>query len=261
MSGSGWLQLVAMVAVVAVAAPLLARYLAAVHGGGRAPGDRFFAPIERATYRLLGVDPSSGQRWSGYACSMVVFGAVSTMVLFAVLRVQHLLPLNPTDAPSVPPAMAFNTAVSFVTGTNWQAYAGESTMSHLAQTAGLVVTQFTAAAVGMSVAVAVVRGLLHRRRDTAEGPDPGLLGNFWVDVVRNTLRVLQPIAVVATVAMISAGSVQNLRGNTEASTVEGTTQLIPGGLVASQEVMKTLGTNGGGFYNVGSAHPFANPTG
>jgi K+-transporting ATPase ATPase A chain len=261
MSGYGWLQLVAAVAAVAVLAPLLARYLEAIHGGGPAPGDRLFAPIERVTYRLLGVVPSRGQRWSGYAGSMVVFGAVSSVVLFVLLRLQHLLWLNPTSAPAVPSALAFNTAVSFVTGTNWQAYAGESTLSHLAQTAGLVVAQFSAAAVGMSVAIAVVRGLLHRRRDTPEEPDPGLIGNFWVDLVRNTLRVLLPIAVVATVAMVAAGAVQNLHGNTEATTLERVRQVIPGGLVASQEVMKTLGTNGGGFYNVGSAHPFANPNG
>jgi potassium-transporting ATPase potassium-binding subunit len=262
MSGYGWLQLAAVIVAVAIAAPLLGRYLAAVHGGGPAPGDRLFAPIERLVYRVLGVTPSRQQQWPSYAGAMLAFGAVSTVALFLILRVQDRLPLNPTDAPAVPSLLAFNTAASFATGTNWQAYAGESTMSHFSQMAGLVVAQFTAAAVGMSVAVAVVRGLLHRRRDTPEGVDPLVLGNFWVDLVRNTLRVLLPIAVVASIAMISQGAVQNLDGNTEVTTVEGgATQVVPGGLVASQEVMKTLGTNGGGFYNVGSAHPFGNPTG
>jgi potassium-transporting ATPase potassium-binding subunit len=152
------------------------------------------------------------------------------------------------------PALAFNTAVSFVTGTNWQAYAGEATMSHLAQMAGLVVAQFTAAGVGMGVALALVRGLARRS-------GPPLLGNLWVDLVRTSVRVLLPIAVLAALVLVSRGVVQNLDGFTEATTLAGGTQQIPGGPVATQEVLKTLGTNGGGFYNANSAHPSRTPTG
>lgn len=181
MTGAGWVQLGVVALAVAVVAPLLGRYLAAVHGGGPAPGDRIFLPVERLACRLAGVVPASSQRWSSYARSVMAFGLVSVSGLYLILRFQAVLPFNPTDAPAVEPALAFNAAVSFVTGTNWQAYAGETTMSHLSQLAGLVVAQFTAAAVGMSVAVAVVRGLVHRHRahaHTDADVDAGL-GNFW----------------------------------------------------------------------------------
>jgi hypothetical protein len=161
--------LVTVVVVVAIVAPPLGKYLAAVYGFGPAPGDRFFVPVERALFRVLRVDADRGQPWTSYATSLLVFSAVSTVWLFALLRLQAVLPFNPTAVPSVPPALAFNTAVSFVTGTNWQAYAGESTMSHFSQMAGLVVAQFTAAAVGMSVALALVRGILHAPSSQVSG--------------------------------------------------------------------------------------------
>jgi K+-transporting ATPase ATPase A chain len=259
MTGRAVSQLAVVIVALAVISPLLGRYLAAVLGGGRAPGDRFFGPIERRAFRLLGVDPENGQRWSSYALSVVAFSGISVFGLYSILRFQHVLPFNPTGASAVGGALAFNTAVSFVTGTNWQAYAGESTMSHFSQMSGLVVAQFTATAVGMAVAIALVRGLLQFRVRHSEHVPEGLLGNFWADIVRIILRVLLPIAAIATVVMVSQGAMQNLHGNTAATTVEGATQVIPGGPVATQEVIKTFGDNGGGFYNVGSAHPLANP--
>ena len=263
-TSAAWLQLFAVVTAVVVVAPLLGRYLAAVHGGGRAPGDRVFVPVEGAIYRVSGVDPGRGQRWQAYAAAVLAFSVVSVVGLFLVPRLQSALPFNPTGVGAMPAPLAFNVAVSFVTGTNWQAYAGESTISHLSQMSGLVVAQFTAAAVGMSVALAVVRGLTARGRgdehvDDAVGTVS--LGNFWVDVTRNVVRVLIPLGALATVVMISQGAVQNLHGNRTVETIEGFEQSLPGGPVATQEVLKTLGTNGGGFYNAGSAHPFANPNG
>ena len=203
--------------------------------------------------------PTSGQTWPPYARSVIGFRVVSVLGLYLLLRMQGALPLNPTGVDGFEPALAFNTAVSFVTGTNWQAYAGENTASHGAQMFGLVVGQFTAAAVGMSVALAMVRGLRYRR--AAGDSHVPLLGNFWVDLTRNTVRVLLPLAIVGAVLLASQGAVQNLDGNLEVTTVEGAAQVIPGGPSASQEVIKTLGTNGGGFYNTNSAHPFENPNG
>lgn len=261
MSGAAWCQLAIVAGVLAAVAPMLGRYLAAVFGPGAAPGDRFIAPIERRLLRLMGVRSTRGQSWTSYARSVIAFGGVSVLGLYVLLRLQHRLPFNPTDAPSVPPALAFNTSISFVTGTNWQAYAGETTVSHGAQMFGLVVAQFTAAAVGIAVAVAVVRALVHSRQHPDRVPRDATIGNFWADVVRAILRVLLPIAAVAALVLVSQGTVQNLRGNTIATTVEDRAQVVPGGPVASQEATKTIGTNGGGLYNSGSAHPFANPNG
>lgn len=262
MTSAGWLQLVAVVVALCGIVPVLGWYLAAVFGPGRAPGERVFAPLERVVFRLIGVDPDNHQRWSTYAVSVLAFGAVSVLGLFALLRLQGVLPFNPNDVPGVPAALAFNAAVSFVTGTDWQAYAGESMMSHLSQMTGLVVAEFTAAAVGMSVALAVIRGLLQTRQRHGDASlEDGLLGNFWADLVRCIVRVLVPAAAVATLLMVSQGAMQNLRGTTEVVTREGATQALPGGPVATQEVIKTLGTNGGGFFNAGSAHPLANPNG
>lgn len=253
MNATSWLQFGALVALVGVTTPLLGAYLAKVYGNERAPGDRAFAPVERLVYRLIGVDPRQEQRWAVYARSVLAFSAVSVVVLYVLQRVQGSLPLNPTGVDAVPPAVAFNTAVSFVTNTNWQSYGGESTMSHLTQMAGLAVQNFVSAAVGLAVAVALVRGLVRRRSPT--------IGNFWVDLTRGVTRVLLPLACVAALVLVSQGVVQNLSRGTDARTLEGTAQVIPGGPVASQEAIKELGTNGGGFYNANSAHPFENPTG
>ena len=253
MTVSGWLQLAALVGLIALGTRLLGPYLALVFGGGSAPGDRVFLPVERFIYRLAGVDPEREQRWNVYAYSLLAFSAVSVLFLYLLQRVQEWLPLNPTDAVGVPAALAFNTAVSFVTNTNWQNYGGELTMSHLTQMTGLAVQNFVSAAVGLSVAVALIRGLARRRGVT--------IGNFWVDLTRATLRVLLPLAVVFAVVLVGRGVVQNLDGSTEVTTVEGNVQSIPGGPVASQEAIKELGTNGGGFWNANSAHPLSNPDG
>lgn len=215
---------------------------------------RTHARAERAVYRMIGADPDSEQTWGAYARSVLAFSAVSILFLFVVQLVQGRLPLHLHD-PATPmtPALAWNTAVSFVTNTNWQAYSGESTQGHLVQMAGLAVQNFVSAAVGMAVAVAFVRGLA--RRDTSE------LGNFWVDLVRGTFRILLPLSIVGAVILIAGGVIQNFQLHDQVvTTLAGTPQTITGGPVASQEAIKELGTNGGGFFNANSAHPFENPT-
>jgi K+-transporting ATPase ATPase A chain len=229
--------------------------LAAVH---RPFGDYMYRVVsgekssrpEKFIYRLVGVDRNAEQSWGVYARSVLAFSAVSILFLYLFLRVQDKLWLN-LGFPAVPDHIAWNTAVSFTTNTNWQAYSGESTMGHLVQMAGLAVQNFVSASVGIAVAVALIRGFASRKNNT--------LGNFWVDLTRITLRVLLPICVVATIVFMVAGMVQNLSGGTDATTLAGATQHITGGPVASQEAIKELGTNGGGFYNVNSAHPFENP--
>jgi potassium-transporting ATPase potassium-binding subunit len=271
MNLTGWEQLLFVCAATAVLAPLLGRYLAATFRDStrttpgtttgtttgtstrtKAPGDRIFAPIERLVYRALRVDPTSSMSWQVYAIAVLVFGLLSSVLLYLILRLQGVLPLNPNHAPGMSPTLSFNTAISFITGTNWQAYEGETQASYLADMAGLVVAQFTAAAVGLAVALAVVRGIAGSSRR---------IGNFWVDFTRSLVRVFVPLSVVGALVMVSQGVVQNLTGFRTASTLAGGTQQIPGGPVASMEVIKLLGTNGGSMYGVGGAHPFENPTG
>ena len=210
--------------------------------------------IERGIYRLVGVDARSEQSWGAYARSVLAFSSVSILFLFVFELVQGDLPLHLHDpATKMTPGLAWNTAVSFVTNTNWQAYSGESTQGHLVQMAGLAVQNFVSAAVGMAVAIALVRGFARTRT--------GELGNFWVDLVRGTLRILLPIATLGAILLIAGGAIQNFHLNDQVVTaVNGTPQTITGGPVASQEAIKELGTNGGGFYNANSAHPFENPT-
>ncbi len=208
--------------------------------------------VERVIYRLVGVDPDAEQSWGRYARALLAFSAVSVLFLYLFQRVQDRLWLSLGFA-AVAPDQAWNTAVSFVTNTNWQSYSGETTMGHLVQMAGLAVQNFASAAVGVAVALALVRGFARSRTDQ--------LGNFWVDLVRVTLRVLLPVAAVGALVLVAGGVVQNLSAGTDATTVAGAAQHLTGGPVASQEVIKVLGTNGGGFYNVNSAHPFENPTG
>jgi K+-transporting ATPase ATPase A chain len=207
--------------------------------------------VERGVYRLVGVDADAEQSWGVYARGVLAFSAVSILFLYLFLRVQDRLWLS-LGFGAVPADLAWNTAVSFVTNTNWQAYSGESTMGHLVQMAGLAVQNFVSASVGIAVAVALMRGLAARRSAT--------LGNFWVDLTRITLRILLPLSVVVAIVFMAAGMVQNLSGGTDVTTLTGAAQHITGGPVASQEAIKELGTNGGGFYNVNSAHPFENPT-
>jgi K+-transporting ATPase ATPase A chain len=205
--------------------------------------------VERGVYRLVGVNPAAEQTWGVYARSALAFSAVSILFLYLFLRVQDKLWLS-LGMPAVTDHVAWNTAVSFVSNTNWQAYAGESTMGHLVQMTGLAVQNFVSASVGIAVAVALIRGFAARNN--------GALGNFWVDLTRITLRILLPICVLATIVFMVAGMVQNLSGGTDVTTLTGATQHITGGPVASQEAIKELGTNGGGFYNTNSAHPFEN---
>ena len=252
MGTSGWLQLAALVVALLVAARVLGAYIARVFSGERLREDRVFLPVERGVYRVLGVTPESEQRWTVYARSVLAFSAVSVLGLYLLQRVQDALFLNPTGVADVPPALAFNTAVSFVTNTNWQNYGGESTMSHLTQMSGLAVQNFVSAAVGLAVAIALVRGITRRRSET--------IGNFWVDLTRSVTRILLPLAVVLALVLVARGAIQSLDGFTEARTLQGATQAIPGGPFASQEAIKELGTNGGGTLNANSAHPLSNPT-
>jgi K+-transporting ATPase ATPase A chain len=210
--------------------------------------------VERVVYRLIGVNSRSEQPWGAYARSVLAFSSVSILFLFGLQLLQGVLPLHLHD-PTTPmtPALAWNTAVSFVTNTNWQNYSGESTQGHLVQMAGLAVQNFVSAAVGISVAIALVRGFARTRVDG--------LGNFWVDLVRGTLRILLPIAVIGAIVFLAGGAIQNFHLNDQVvTTLNGARQTITGGPVASQEAIKQLGTNGGGFYNANSAHPFENPT-
>jgi potassium-transporting ATPase potassium-binding subunit len=255
MSAASFLSLAVLVVALLVCIHPLGRYMAKVYGGDKAPGDRVFLPVERLIYRILRVNPKREQRWNVYAISLLSFSLVSVLALYLLQRVQTWLPLA-NDMANVDPKMAWNTAVSFVTNTNWQSYAGESTMGHLVQMAGLAVQNFVSAAVGMAVAVALIRALARRRGRT--------LGNFWVDLTRSTTRILLPIAFVIALALASQGVIQNFTSSTTAKPLDATTQVteqqIPGGPVASQEAIKELGTNGGGFFNANSAHPFESPT-
>jgi len=209
---------------------------------------------ERVIYRLIGADPKAEQTWGSYARSVLAFSAISVLFLFVLQLVQHKLPLHLNDpGTEMTPALAWNTAVSFVTNTNWQAYSGESTQGHLVQMAGLAVQNFVSAAVGMAVAMAFVRALA--RRDTTD------LGNFWVDLVRGAIRILLPLSIIGALVLVVGGTIQNWDLHTQiANTLDGGAQAITGGPVASQEAIKLLGTNGGGFFNANSAHPFENPT-
>ncbi|HSL25344.1 MAG TPA: potassium-transporting ATPase subunit KdpA [Acidimicrobiia bacterium] len=249
---TGLILIPAYLAVVTAVAMPLGRYLAAVYTGTNRLSERWLGWLERGIYRVLRVDPQVEHSWKAYAGALLAFNAVGFVVLYLLLRLQGSLPLNPQALAGVPPWIAFNTAVSFVTNTNWQAYGGEATLSYLSQMAGLSVQNFASAAVGMAAAAALIRGIARRTTDR--------LGNFWVDLVRSTLYVLLPIALVLAVFFISQGVIQNLSPYVEVTTLEGAAQVIPGGPAASQIAIKDLGTNGGGFFNANSAHPFENPT-
>ncbi|WP_460021828.1 potassium-transporting ATPase subunit KdpA, partial [Kineosporia succinea] len=207
--------------------------------------------VERGVYRAIGVDPGAEQPWGVYARSVLAFSLISLAALYLLLRLQGRLMLS-LGFDSLPPGLSWNTAVSFMANTNWQAYSGESTMGHLAQMSGLAVQNFVSAAVGVAVCVALVRGFARSRTEH--------LGNFWVDLTRICLRILLPVATVAAIVFVAAGAVQNFSAGNEIQTLAGGAQTVPGGPAASQEAIKLLGTNGGGFWNVNSAHPLSNPT-
>ena len=214
--------------------------------------DPVLRPIERTIYRVCGVHPEAEETWVEYAVSMLLFSMVGMLLLYAMERLQYYLPLNPQQFGAVAPDLAFNTAASFTTNTNWQAYGGESTMSYFTQMAGLAFHNFVSAAAGIAVAIAVIRGFVRRSAKT--------IGNFWVDMTRATLWVLLPISVIGALVLVWQGVPQNFSAYTQVKTVEGATQTIAQGPVASQEIIKELGTNGGGFFNANSAHPYENPT-
>jgi K+-transporting ATPase ATPase A chain len=244
----GWSEVsIVLVAVVASAWPL-SRFIAAVFAGRKT----FLAPLENGLYKLAGVDPANEQNWLSYALSMLVFSTLCFFALYLIQRCQGFLPFNPLSQPSVAPDLAFNTAISFITNANWQAYAGETTMSHFTQMVGLTTNNFLDSAVAMAMAVALIRAFVRREADA--------IGNFWVDLTRATLYVLLPLSIVVALVLIALGTPQTLRGAVEASTLEGARQSISVGPVASQEAIKLLGNNGGGFFNANSAHPFENPS-
>ncbi|MEA9985062.1 MULTISPECIES: potassium-transporting ATPase subunit KdpA [Subtercola] len=207
--------------------------------------------VERGFYRMIGVDPTSEQTWRTYLRGVLAFSLVGVLVLYGIQRLQAVLPYS-LGMPAIPEGLSFNTAISFVTNTNWQSYSPDVTMGYSVQLAGLAVQNFVSAAVGIAVAIALVRGFAYRRS--------GTIGNFWVDLTRGTLRLLLPLSIVTAVILIAGGVIQNFNGFTDVTTLTGGTQSIPGGPVASQEAIKMLGTNGGGFFNANSSHPFENPT-
>jgi K+-transporting ATPase ATPase A chain len=254
MTINGWIQIgVYFLVVLAVARPLGA-YMHRVFEGERRPMPRLMGPIERFLLRACGVDAKKEQAWGEYTVALLVFSAFGVIVTYLIERLQHVLPLNPQAFGPVEPALAFNTAASFTTNTNWQAYSGETTMSYFTQMAGLAWHNFVSAAAGIAVAIAVARGLT---RKAAGGKT---IGNFWVDLIRGTLYVLLPICIVFSLVLVSQGVIQNFSAYKEVTTLEGAKQSIAMGPVASQEAIKELGTNGGGFFNANSSHPFENPT-
>jgi K+-transporting ATPase ATPase A chain len=258
-TGNGWLQLVLYLAALLAVTKPLGVYMARVfsrEGGEKTFLDPVVRPVERRIYRLCRIDPDLEQTWKSYTVAMLAFSLVSMLVLYLLERCQGLLPWNPQKLAGVAPDLAWNTAASFTTNTNWQAYSGESTMSYLTQMAGLAFHNFTSAAVGIALAIALIRGISRREAKT--------LGNFWVDLVRCCLYLLLPLCLVGSLVLVSQGVVQNLSPYTRATLVEPqgkvTEQVIAQGPVASQEIIKELGTNGGGFMNANSADPFENPT-
>lgn len=248
----GWLQISLLFLAVLFAIKPLGLYMAKVFAGEQTFLQPVLGPMESSFYRLSGIDAQKEQGWRLYTASMLAFSACGFFVLYAILRLQAYLPLNPQGFAGVTPDLAFNTAVSFVSNTNWQNYGGETTLSHFSQMAGLTVQNFLSAATGIALAMAFTRALARSKIST--------LGNFWVDATRAVLFVLLPLAVVVALTFVAMGLPQTLAGSVTATTLEGATQTIALGPVASQEAIKQLGTNGGGFFNVNAAHPFENPT-
>jgi len=269
MTPNGFLQVgICFLVLLAVTKPL-GVYMTRIFAGERTFLSRAFGPLERLIYRICRIDPREEQHWAAYTAAMLMFSLAGLLVLYGLQRLQYYLPLNPERFSGVPPDLAFNTASSFTTNTNWQAYSGESTMSYFVQMAGLAFHNFVSAATGIALAIAFIRGIARRETKT--------LGNFWVDLTRSTLYVLLPFCIIGALVLVSQGVVQNFSPYTQAKLVEPqqvektddrgnktvqtvTIQTIAQGPVASQEIIKELGTNGGGFFNANSAHPFENPT-
>ena len=256
MTVNGWIQILLYAAIIFAITKPMGNYMYRVFEGDRQPLPRLFGAIERLLYKLCGVDPKEHQDWKQYTVAMLVFSAITLLVTYGIERLQHVLPLNPQNFGPVPADLAFNTAASFTTNTNWQAYSGESTMSYLTQMAGLAWHNFISAAVGIGIALALARGITYRLQAGAAKT----LGNFWVDLVRATVYVLIPISIPVALLLVSQGVIQNFSSYVEVTTLEGVKQTLAMGPVASQEIIKELGTNGGGFFNANSAHPFESPT-
>jgi K+-transporting ATPase ATPase A chain len=252
MTGNGWLQIALFCAIVVAITRPLGGYMTRIFAGERTLLSRILGPVERGIYRLCGTDETVEQHWLTYAVAMLLFSLAGFIALYAPQRFQGVLPFNPQGQAAIEPSSAFNTSVSFVTNTNWQAYVPETTMSYLVQMAGLTVHNFVSAAAGIALALALVRGFVRREANT--------VGNFWVDLTRATLYLLLPVAVVIALFFVWEGIPQNLNAYVDATTLEGAKQTIAQGPVASQEAIKLLGTNGGGFFNANSAHPYENPT-
>ncbi len=253
MHANDWFQFALFVALLALITKPLGLYLVQVLDvNGRTWFDALIKPLERVTYKLLGVDPQREQSWKQYTFALLAFSLAGVLFTYAILRLQHLLPWNPQGLPGLSHHLAFNTAVSFATNTNWQSYGGESTMSYFSQMVGLTFHNFVSAATGIAIAAALVRGIA---RSSAKA-----LGNFWVDLVRTTYYLLLPVCVLFAAFLVSQGMIQNFDAYTKIKTLEGAEQIIPQGPMASQVAIKMLGTNGGGFMNANAAHPFENPT-
>jgi K+-transporting ATPase ATPase A chain len=252
MTLNGWLQIAIILATVLLAAIPSGAFMARVYSGKHTFLSPVLGPIERGFYALGGVDPAREQSWRGYAFAMLLFNAAGFLLLYGILRMQGLLPFNSQGFGGLSPDLAFNTAVSFVTNTNWQSYGGETTMSHFSQMAGLTVQNFLSAAIGLALAMALVRSFARSNANT--------VGNFWTDMTRSTLYILLPLAFVTALLLVALGLPQTMLASVDATTLEGAKQTIAIGPVASQIAIKQLGTNGGGFFNVNAAHPFENPT-
>jgi potassium-transporting ATPase potassium-binding subunit len=251
MSPAGLIQIAVTLLLVFAAAAPLGPYIRRIMEGERTALSALGAPVERAFYRLAGVDAEREQGWLAYAMSVLAFSVAGFLSLYALQRLQNFLPLNPRGFDGVAPDLSFNTSLSFITNTNWQNYSGETTMSHLTQMLGLTVHNFVSAATGLAIAFALIRAFSRAESKT--------LGNFWVDMTRATLYLLLPMAIVFSLVLVALGVPQTLQGSLEATTLEGAKQVISIGPVASQEAIKELGTNGGGFFNANAAHPFENP--
>ncbi|MQP68433.1 potassium-transporting ATPase subunit KdpA [Niveispirillum sp. SYP-B3756] len=252
MTADGILQILFTLALLALLTPLFGGYMARVFDGERTWLSPLVGPVERGLYRLAGIDPAKEQHWTGYTLALLSFNLLGLLLLYAVLRLQAWLPLNPAGLGAVSPDLAFNTAISFVSNTNWQAYGGESTLSYFSQMVGLTVQNFVSAATGFAVAVALIRGFARRSGRT--------VGNFWADLVRATLYVLLPLAFISAIFLVWQGVPQNFGAYVSANTLEGAQQILAQGPVASQIAIKQLGSNGGGFFNANAAHPYENTT-
>src|SRR5277367_1196079 len=248
---NGWLQILLYCLVIIAITKPFGGYMTRVFAGERTLLSPVLRPVERVLYRISGVDEATEQHWTGYAIAVLAFSFAGFVSLYALQRLQGLLPFNPQGQSAISPDSSFNTSVSFVTNTNWQSYVPETTMSYLTQMAGLTVRNFVSAAAGIALAIALVRGFARRSAQT--------VGNFWVDLTRCVLYILLPVSIVIGLVFVWQGMPDNLNAYTEVTTLEGAKQLIAQGPVASQEVIKIIGTNGGGFFNANSAHPFENP--